>query len=213
MVMLKEDKAASGESVLFQRFREAMAKESKDKSFQEAAVGGVRAAREAALAAYQKAWKKDPKVKFSAEEFSKDLLDRARAAIAENNAISQEEAAALIERTGLEAGLSAWAKKHFAALTKEARKQAKTGHDLLERQGRWGEILLGVGLLAYWGVFFFPNFWLSLASMFFVARWRRGSVSGRASDRVLVKISEHQGKITSMSFYQLIFRGRPVASA
>lgn len=209
MLMLKEDKAASEESALLQRFRVALAKEAKDKSFQEAAVGGLRAAREGILAAYQEAWKKDPAAKFNAEGFSAELLGRSRTEVAEALGISPEEAAGLLARTGLEAGLSSWAKKHFPALAKEARKQARTGHDRLERQGRWGEILLGVGLLAYWGVFFFPNFWLSLASMFLVALLGGPSsvIWSSLMTRVLVKkYPEHQGKITaSMSFYQLIF--------
>lgn len=209
MAMLKDDKVASEESILLQGFRVALAKGSLEKSSQEAAVGAVRAARVEVLASYQEAWKKDREAVLSPDDFVVRVQARARLGISEELGLTEAEAARLMEETGIQAGLGSWARRHFAALIKEARREAATGHDALERQGRWGELLLGAGLLAYWGVFFFSNFWLSLGSMFLVAL-----LSGPSSviwssllTRVLVKkYPEHQGKITaSMSFYQLIF--------
>ncbi|MBI3552244.1 MAG: MFS transporter [Elusimicrobia bacterium] len=183
-----------------------------DEEKTDAALEAVRSAKAAVLARYREAWRADPDRRISALEFQTDLVEEAAARINARlfaGAKSRPELVKLMADSGLGASLWTWAERHFDAVMKDARRQAKSGLTAMERQGRWSSWLNGVGWLLYWGVFFLPVMHWSLAAIVVASMLQAPAMaiwSALVQHVLGTRFPENMGKIyASINFYTLVF--------
>lgn len=105
---------------------------------------------------WRNAWRAQPDVDRGAELFRDDVLAEIK------KTFGPDAPPELLK------SLNEWSLERYASIRTQLRREARTGLDLLERQGFWTFIAYGVGALAYWGVFSL-GLWGSLGSMFVVA--------------------------------------------
>ena len=184
----------------------------RDSSFDElkldAASAAVRSSAPAVLSVYKGAWDKGgPAV--ASERFGADLVAQSARAVAAALGRTEAEALTLLEETGAAGDLRAWANLRGAKLLASAFKDASTGMNHLERQGKWTSWLHGASWLVYAGLFFTGNLHLAAAMMLVSAILGAPAIVAWTSLTTKVvsgSYNESQGKIYSaMFFYQLIF--------
>lgn len=191
-------------------FRAALA--ARDSSLNElkldAASAAVRGSVPAVLAVYKEAWEKGgPAV--TGERFGADLVAESGRAVAAALGLDEAAALALLEETGAAADLRAWANLRGAKLLASSFKDASTGMNHLERQGKWTSWLHGAAWLAYAALFFTGSVHLSAGLMLLSAILGAPAIVAWTSLTTKVvagSYPESQGKVyAAMYFYQLVF--------
>ncbi|MDE2489800.1 MAG: MFS transporter, partial [Elusimicrobia bacterium] len=99
------------------------------------------------------------------DELAADVLARAASDLAPLLKTTPESASALLEATGSARDVRLWAARRGARLMEGARRDADSGMDSLQRQGRWTNLLHAASWLAYAGVFLAHSFWPSAGLM------------------------------------------------
>jgi len=191
-------------------FRSALA--TRDASLNElqfdAASAAVRGSVPAVLAVYKKEWEKGGAA-ITGDKFGADLVAESGRAVALALGRTEAEALALLGETGAAGDLRAWANLRGAKLLASSFKDASTGMNHLERQGKWTSWLHGASWLVYAGLFFTGNLHLAAAMMLVSAVLGAPAIVAWTSLTTKVvsgSYNESQGKIYSaMYFYQLIF--------
>lgn len=179
-----------------------------DEGALDAASAALRGAVPAVLARYKADWAKDGAA-VSGERFAADLVAEAAKGVAAALGRSEADALALLESTSAANDLRAWASLRGAKLLARAHKDATTGMNRLERQGKWTSWLHGLSWLAYGALFFTGHLQLAAALMLVSALLGAPGVvvwSSLTTKVVSGSYNDSQGKIYSaMYFYQLIF--------
>lgn len=174
----------------------------------DAAATALRVAPAVVLRRYAAEWVKDAAASKDAAQLAADSLEEAAHGVAAALAIPVEEARALLVATGAERAARAVLARRGVALLKEAAREARTGMDRLQRQGRWSSWLHGLSWLAYIGVFFAGGLWTSVGALLVSALLAAPAVviwSSLVTKVVAGSYPESQGKIYSaMFFYQLL---------
>lgn len=174
----------------------------------DAAAAALRGALPAVLARYKKEWAKGGAA-VSGDKFGSDLVVEGARAVGVALGRTEPEAAALLEATSASGDLRAWASLRGAKLLAGANKDAATGMNHLERQGKWTSWLHGLSWLVYAALFFSGNLHLAAAMLLVSALLGAPAVVAWTSLTTKVvsgSYNESQGKIYSaMFFYQLIF--------
>ncbi len=174
----------------------------------DAASAALRDAVPAVLARYKIEWAKGGAL-ISGEQFGADLVTEGARAVAAALGRTEAEALALLTETNAANDLRAWASLRGTKLLTGAQKDATTGMNHLERQGKWTSWLHGLSWLAYAALFFSGNLHLAAALMLLSAIL--GAPAMVAWTSLTTKVvsgsyNESQGKIYSAMFlYQLIF--------
>lgn len=179
-----------------------------DENALDAASAALRGAVPAVLAGYKAEWAKGGAA-VSAERFGADLVAEGAKGVAAALGRSEAEALALLESTSAAGDLRAWAALRGAKLLAGAYKDAATGMNRLERQGKWTSWLHGLSWLAYGALFFTGHLQLAAALMLASALLGAPGVvvwSSLTTKVVSGSYNDSQGKIYSaMYFYQLVF--------
>ncbi|MEQ1918057.1 MAG: MFS transporter [Elusimicrobiota bacterium] len=174
----------------------------------DAASAALRGAVPATLARYKADWAKGGAA-ISGEQFGADLVAEGARAVAAALGRTEAEASALLAETSAASDLRAWASLRGVKLLTGARKDATTGMNHLERQGKWTSWLHGLSWLVYAALFFSGNLHLAAAMMLVSAILGAPAIVAWTSLTTKVvsgTYNESQGKIYSaMFFYQLIF--------
>ena len=174
----------------------------------DAASVALRGSVPAVLARYKGEWAKGGAAIEDAR-FGEDLVSEGAKAVALALGRPEAEARALLESTHAASDLRAWASLRGAKLLAAAHKDATTGMDRLQRQGRWTSWLHGFSWIAYAALFFAGSLHLAAALMLLSAIL--GAPAAVAWTSLTTKVvsgsyNESQGKIYSaMFFYQLLF--------
>lgn len=212
-MMLFRDRAGSEfEAALAAAKSQIAAQDGLGEEKADAVLEAARTAQAAVLQRYRDNWKRDPAWEVSAPVFQQDLLEETAArinAVLFAGAKTRPDMVKFMADTGLGQNLWSWAQKHFTTVSKDARKQAKTGLTGLERQGRWSSWMTGLGWLGYWGVFFIPGLHWSLAAIIIASMLQAPAMAVWSTlvQSVLGKRHpENMGKIyAAINFYTLVF--------
>ena len=179
-----------------------------DENALDAASAALRGAAPAVLAGYRARWGKGGAA-VSSERFASDLVAEGAKGVAAALGRSEADALALLESTSAASDLRAWASLRGAKLLAEAFKDAATGMNRLERQGKWTSWLHGFSWLAYGALFLTGHLQLAAALMLLSALLGAPGVvvwTSLTTKVVAGSYPDSQGKIYSaMYFYQLIF--------
>jgi len=179
-----------------------------DEGALDAAAAALRGAVPAVLSRYKADWAKGGAA-VSAERFGSDLVAEAARAVGAALGRPEAEMRALLESSSAASDLRAWASLRGAKLLAAAYKDATTGMNRLERQGKWTSWLHGLSWLAYGALFFTGHLHLAAALMLVSALLGAPGVvvwSSLTTKVVSGSYNDSQGKIYSaMYFYQLIF--------
>ncbi len=174
----------------------------------DAATAALRGALPSVLARYKEDWLKGgPAV--SGATFGADLTGEGARAVGLALGRSEAEALSLLEATSASSDLRAWANLRGAKLLAGAFKDATTGMDRLQRQGKFTSWLHGFSWLAFAALFFSGSLHLAVALM--LVSSILGAPASVAWTSLTTKVvsgsyNESQGKIYSaMFFYQLVF--------
>jgi|GEM_PF-2366531 len=171
------------------------------------AAAALRSALPEVLERYKTDWQKEPTLARGAQALSADVLAEAATAVGATLKIDPKAAAALLEATGASNDVRQWAKTRGAKLLATGRKDAKTGMDSLQRQGRWTAFAQAASWIVYAGMFFSGGLHLSIGLMLLssVLAGASGIVWSSLSTRVIAgNYPQDQGKVYSaMSFYWL----------
>jgi hypothetical protein len=174
----------------------------------DAASAALRGALPAVLARYKKEWAKGGAA-VAGGTFGADLVAEGARAVGVALGRTEPEALALLEATSASRDLRAWASLRGAKLLAGAYKDATTGMNHLERQGKWTSWLHGLSWLVYAALFFSGNLHLAAAMMLLSAILGAPAIVAWTSLTTKVvsgSYNDSQGKIYSaMFFYQLIF--------
>jgi len=174
----------------------------------DAASAALRGSVASVLARYKGTWEKGGAA-ISGEQFGADLVAEAAKAVGLARGVPEAEALALLEATGAAGDLRAWAGLRGAKLLAGAFKDATTGMNHLERQGKWTSWLHGASWLVYAALFFSGQLHLAAAMMLVSAFLGAPAIVAWTSLTTRVvsgNYNESQGKIYSaMFFYQLVF--------
>ena len=171
------------------------------------AAGAVRGSLNEVLERYKAEWVAGKGRGRLPAELATDVLAVAGPELGLVLKISPEEATSLLEASGAARDVRLWAARKGVGYVENARRDAKSGMDSLQRQGKWSNLLHASSWLAYAGVFFVHALWPSVALMFLSAL-----LGGPASviwssltTRVVSGSFPHdQGKVYSaMTFYML----------
>jgi Zn-dependent protease with chaperone function len=143
----------------------------------------------------------------SADELASDVLAAAVPELAKALELQDAEAASLLEASGAARDVRVWAARRGDRYVQSARKDAKSGMDSLQRQGRWSNLLHATSWLAYAGVFFAHSLWPSVGLMLLSAilAGPGGIIWASLTTRVVAgSFPNDQGKVYSaMTFYML----------
>jgi Zn-dependent protease with chaperone function len=160
------------------------------------------------LARYKIEWAKGGPAATPAK-FGADLIAEGARAVALALNVPEAEGLALLEGTSAAGDLRAWAALRGAKLLVASYKDATTGMDRLQRQGKWTSWLHGLSWLAYAALFFSGSLHAAAALMLLSAILGAPAIVAWTSLTTKVvsgSYNESQGKIYSaMFFYQLIF--------
>ena len=141
--------------------------------------------------------------------FADELVTEAAKAVGAALGRGEAEARALLDSTGAASDIRAWAGLRGAKLLAAAQKDATTGMDRLQRQGKWTSWLHGLSWLVYAALFFSGHLHLAAGLMLLSAILGAPAIVAWTSltTRVVAgSYGEKQGKIYSaLFFYQLIF--------
>ncbi|MDO8756442.1 MAG: hypothetical protein Q7J64_00365, partial [Elusimicrobiota bacterium] len=147
-------------------FRAALA--ARDSSLDElkldAAMAAVRGSVPSVLSVYKASWEKGGAA-VAGERFGADLVAESARAVAAALGRDEVEARALLEETGAAGDVRAWANLRGAKILASSFKDASTGMNHLERQGKWTSWLHGASWLIYAGLFFTGNLYLAAGLM------------------------------------------------
>ena len=174
----------------------------------DAASAALRGAVPAVLARYKGEWAKGGAA-VTGERFGADLVAEGARAVGLALGRGEDEALALLEATSAASDLRAWASLRGTKLLAGALKDATTGMNHLERQGKWTSWLHGLSWLVYAALFFSGN--LHLAAVLMLVSAILGAPAIVAWTSITTKVvsgsyNESQGKIYSaLFFYQLLF--------
>ena len=130
------------------------------------AAAALRESVPAVLDRYQEEWAAGRGRARTASELAADVLAEAAPELARVLDVAPEEAAALLEATGAARDVRVWAALRGLRLAEGARRDAASGMDHLQRQGRWTNFLHAGSWAAYAGVFLMHALWPSLGLMF-----------------------------------------------
>jgi Zn-dependent protease with chaperone function len=174
----------------------------------DAASAVLRGALPAVLARYKVEWAKGG-ASVAGEKFGSDLVAEGARAVGLALGRTEAEASALLEATNAASDLRAWASLRGAKLLAGSYRDATTGMNHLERQGKWTSWLHGLSWLVYAALFFSGNLHLAAAMMLLSAILGAPAIVAWTSLTTRVvsgSYNESQGKIYSaMFFYQLVF--------
>ncbi len=160
------------------------------------------------LARYKAEWAKGGAA-IEPGAFGADLINEAAKSVGAALNRSEADALALLEATSAASDLRAWANLRGAKLLASVYKEASTGMDRLQKQGRWTSWLHGLSWLAYAALFFSGNLHLAAALMLLSAIL--GAPASVAWTSLTTRVvagnyNDSQGKVYSaMFFYQLLF--------
>ncbi len=171
------------------------------------AAAALRGAPAEVLERYKAQWEKSPELVKDAASLAADVDAQAAVDLAAALKVSAAQASALLEAAGTPVDVRRWAERGGAKLLAQARADAKTGMDSLQRQGRFGAYALAVSWVAYAAMFFAGSMPLSIGLML-VSSFLSGPQSilwSSLTTRVIQgSYPQDQGKIYSaMSFYWL----------
>jgi Zn-dependent protease with chaperone function/MFS family permease len=171
------------------------------------AAASVRGALNEVLERYKLEWKEGRGRTRSAQELAADVLAESAPGVARAVEATPEEAAALLEATGAARDVRLWAARRGARYEDGARRDAKSGMDSLQRQGRWSNIVHATSWLAYAGVFFAHALWPSVGLMVIASLLSTPAniIWSSLTTRVVAgRFPNDQGKVYSaMTFYML----------
>ena len=171
------------------------------------AAASVRGSLNEVLERYKAEWREGRGRARLPQELASDLLAEAGPELGRVLEISPEEAASLLEASGAARDVRLWAARRGAGYVESARRDAKSGMDSLQRQGKWTNLLHAASWLAYAGVFFAHALWPSVALMFVSALLAGPAnvVWASLTTRVVSgAFPNDQGKVYSaMTFYML----------
>jgi MFS family permease len=171
------------------------------------ASSALRSALPAVLARYKTQWQKDPTLTRATSALAGDVLAEASAPVGAALGLTPADAAALLESSGASDAVRRWASKRGARLLSTAQKDAKTGMDSLQRQGRWTAYAQAASWIVYGAMFFVHGLHSSIGLMLVssVLAGASSIVWSSLSTRVIAgSYPQDQGKVYSaMSFYWL----------
>jgi Zn-dependent protease with chaperone function len=171
------------------------------------AAAALRSALPDVLERYKTEWTKEPTLARGTAALATDVLAEAAVSVGAALKVDPKVAGALIEATGAANDVRQWAANRGAKLMATAQKDAKTGMDSLQRQGRWTAYAQAASWIVYAGMFFAGGLHLSIALMLLssVLAGASGIVWSSLSTRVIAgNYPQDQGKVYSaMSFYWL----------
>jgi hypothetical protein len=98
-------------------------------------------------------------------ELAGDILAEATPELGKVLQLKPEESAALLEASGAARDIRLWAARRGAGYVEMARRDAKSGMDSLQRQGKWSNLMHAASWGAYALVFFAHSLWPSVALM------------------------------------------------
>jgi hypothetical protein len=170
-------------------------------------AAALRSALPAVLERYKTEWETDPTLKRGTDALAADVLVEAGTGVGAALKMEPAAAAALLEATGAANDVRLWAKARGARLLASAQKDARTGMDSLQRQGRWTAYAQAASWIVYAGMFYAGGLHLSIALMLLssVLAGASSIVWSSLSTRVIAgSYPQDQGKVYSaMSFYWL----------
>ena len=140
-------------------------------------------------------------------ELAADVLAEAVPDLARVLSLSSDEALGLLEASGAARDIRLWAARRGAGYVESARRDAKSGMDSLQRQGKWSNRMHAASWAAYAGVFFAHSLWPSAALMLLsaVLATPANVIWASLTTRVVAgSFPNDQGKVYSaMTFYML----------
>ena len=171
------------------------------------AAAALRGAPAEVLERYKADWAKSPELIKDANSLAADVDAQAASDLAAALKIPPAQASEILTQAGTPVDVRRWAVAGGAKLLAQARADAKTGMDSLQRQGRWAGYALAVSWGAYAAMFFAHSLPLSIGLML-VSSFLSGPQSilwSSLTTRVIQgSYPQDQGKIYSaMSFYWL----------
>ena len=171
------------------------------------AAAAVRGSLNAVLERYKTEWVEGRGRARPPAELASDVLAEAVPELSSVLSITPEEATGLLEASGAARDVRLWAARRGAGYVENARRDAKSGMDSLQRQGKWSNLLHASSWIAYAGVFFAHALWPSVALMFLSALLAAPAnvVWASLTTRVVSgSFPNDQGKVYSaMTFYML----------
>ena len=171
------------------------------------AAAAVRGALDEVLERYKTEWREGRGRARPLQELAADVLGETARELGRVLELSGEEAVALLEATGAARDVRLWAVRRGARYVESSRRDAKSGMDSLQRQGKWSNLLHAASWAAYAGVFFLHSLWPSVALMFASALLAGpGNIiwSSLTTRVVTGSFANDQGKVYSaMTFYTL----------
>jgi len=171
------------------------------------AAAALRGSLKPVLERYEADWRAHAERARTTDALASDVLAEAARAVGGALQLEPAAAAALLESTSAARDVRLWAARRGQRLLDSTRKDAKTGMDSLQRQGRWTAYLAAASWLVYAGMFFTGSRNLSVALMLVSSALAGGQsiVWSSLSTRVIQgSYAQDQGKVYSaMSFYML----------
>jgi hypothetical protein len=171
------------------------------------AEAALRLALSTVLERYKAEWRADASLSRSVENLSVDILKEAAVGTAAALEITPATAAALLESTGAAVDVRLWAASRGAKFLADARRDGRTGMDVLQRQGRAAFVLYAASWLVYAGLFFAPSLWASAGFMLLSALLGGPQMillSSLTTKVISSAFPNDQGKVYSaMNFYML----------
>jgi hypothetical protein len=170
-------------------------------------AASVRGSLSEVLERYKAEWREGRGRARLSKELAADVLAEAAAELGRVLVIPPVEAAALLEESGAASDVRLWAARRGVSYVESARRDAKSGMDSLQRQGKWSNLLHAASWLAYAGVFFVHALWPSVALMLLSALLAGPAnvIWASLTTRVVAgSFPNDQGKVYSaMTFYML----------
>ena len=206
---LLKDPAQAALSPVAVEFRATLAARDRELSAGELdrAAAAVRGSLNEVLERYKTEWRAGRGRARGLQELGADVLAESAAELGRVLKASPEEAVALLEATGAARDVRLWAARRGARYVESARRDAKSGMDSLQRQGKWSNLLHAASWVAYAGVFFVHALWPSVALMLVSALLAGpGNIiwSSLTTRVVAGSFANDQGKVYSaMTFYML----------
>ena len=171
------------------------------------AAGAVRGSLNEVLERYKAEWAAGKGRARLPAELASDVLAEAVPELGRVLKISPEESAALLEASGAARDVRLWAARRGAGYVEGARRDAKSGMDSLQRQGKWSNLLHAASWAAYAALFFAHSLWPSVAFMLLsaVLATPANVIWSSLTTRVVAgSFPNDQGKVYSaMTFYML----------
>jgi Zn-dependent protease with chaperone function/MFS family permease len=171
------------------------------------AAAALRGSLSTVLEGYVEDWRKDAARERTTAALAEDVLAEAARAVAGALKIDPAQAAARLEASGASRDVRLWAARRGEKLLASTRKDAETGMDSLQRQGRWSAYLQGVSWLVYAGMFFAGSLHMAVGLMLLSSALAGAEsiIWSSLSTRVIAgNYPQDQGKVYSaMSFYWL----------